>query len=195
MIYCSKVTYRPLVTELIAKMKVIGVSLFIIFGTVFLFSKYYTSFFREHKPLRYMTNPTYWIYAVGEYIGKTYGDGPVSVKRIGEDAKVVREESDKPKIVIMVVGEAARADHFSLNGYHRETNPLLSEQDIINLPNVSSCGTSTAVSVPCMFSLYERSEYSYKKGSLPRMFWMYSVIPTRSPCFGGTITPIARGSL
>jgi lipid A ethanolaminephosphotransferase len=164
LIYRTKVIYRPPGAELIAKMKVIGVSLFIILGTVFLFSKHYTSFFREHKPLRYMTNPTYWIYAVGEYIGKTYGDGPVSVKRIGEDAKVVREKSDSPRIVIMVVGEAARADHFSLNGYKRETNPLLSKQDIINLPNVSSCGTSTAVSVPCMFSLFERNEYSYQKG-------------------------------
>lgn len=164
LIYRSNVVYRPLGTELTAKIKVIGVSLLIILGTVFLFSKHYTSFFREHKPLRYMTNPTYWIYAVGEYIGRTYGEGPVSVKRIGEDAKVLRGESDRPKIVIMVVGEAARADHFSLNGYNRETNPLLSKQDIINLPNVSSCGTSTAVSVPCMFSLYERNEYSYQKG-------------------------------
>jgi lipid A ethanolaminephosphotransferase len=64
----------------------------------------------------------------------------------------------------MVVGETARADHFSLNGYSRETNPLLKKEKIINLPHVSSCGTSTAHSVPCMFSIYERDDYSYKKG-------------------------------
>jgi len=65
---------------------------------------------------------------------------------------------------LYVVGEAARADHFELNGYQRETNPLLKQEDIINLSNVSSCGTSTAESVPCMFSIYTKDQYSYKKG-------------------------------
>jgi lipid A ethanolaminephosphotransferase len=64
----------------------------------------------------------------------------------------------------MVVGEASRADHFSLNGYKRDTNPQLAQEDIINFNNTYSCGTSTAVSVPCMFSIYGRSDYSYKKG-------------------------------
>ncbi|HHB0951760.1 TPA: phosphoethanolamine transferase, partial [Vibrio cholerae] len=57
----------------------------------------------------------------------------------------------------------ARADHFSLNGYARETNPELSKQDIVNFTQVRSCGTSTAVSVPCMFSQYPREDYSDKK--------------------------------
>ena len=64
----------------------------------------------------------------------------------------------------MVVGEAARADRFSLNGYKRDTNPFLKKQNIVNFPNMFSCGTSTADSVPCMFSMYDRSDYTYKKG-------------------------------
>jgi lipid A ethanolaminephosphotransferase len=64
----------------------------------------------------------------------------------------------------MVVGEASRADHFSLNGYERDTNPQLAQENIINFSNTYSCGTSTAVSVPCMFSMYDRGDYSYKKG-------------------------------
>jgi len=63
-----------------------------------------------------------------------------------------------------VVGEATRADHFALNGYHRETTPQLKKEEILNFSNVYSCGTSTAVSVPCMFSYYDKSHYSYKKG-------------------------------
>ncbi|WP_289414064.1 phosphoethanolamine transferase [Sulfurovum zhangzhouensis] len=163
-IYRSKIVYQPMRIELIVKMKVIVISLLIISGTVFIFSRYYTSFFREHKPLRYATNPTYWIYSIGDYINKIYNNGPVIVNAIGEDAKVVRKQGDKHKIVIVVVGEAARADHFSLNGYERETNPLLVKQDVINLSNVFSCGTSTAVSVPCMFSIYDHNDYSYNKG-------------------------------
>jgi lipid A ethanolaminephosphotransferase len=37
---------------------------------------------------------------------------------------------------------------------------LLEKEDIINFPEMYSCGTSTAVSVPCMFSVLERENYS-----------------------------------
>ena len=64
----------------------------------------------------------------------------------------------------MVVGEAARANRFSLNGYEKETNPLLKKEEIYNFPNLYSCGTSTAESVPCMFSIFDKADYDYKKG-------------------------------
>ena len=165
LVYKSKIEYRGFKTELIAKIKAIVISLVIIVGSIMLFSKHYTSFAREHKPLRYSTNPSYWIYSIGKYIKMTYFTGKLVLEPIGLDAKVVnKDDNNVSKLVIVVVGEAARADHFSLNGYQRDTNPLLEKQDIINLPNVSSCGTSTAESVPCMFSIYDRGDYSYKKG-------------------------------
>ena len=162
-VYKVKITYRSFKTELFAKLKTLFFALLIIIASIFMFSKFYTSFAREHKPLRYSTNPSYWIYSIGKYVKMTYLTGKFVLKPIGMDAKVVKKDN-VPRLVIMVVGEAARADHFSLNGYQRDTNPLLEKQDIINLPNVASCGTSTAESVPCMFSMYNRGEYSYKKG-------------------------------
>ena len=66
-------------------------------------------------------------------------------------------------LTVIVVGEAARASEFSLNGYARDTNPELSKLDIVNYRNVSSCGTETAVSVPCMFSKFTRKDYSDSK--------------------------------
>ena len=162
-VYKTPIEYASIKVELKRKMKTILLALILIVIILFSFSKFYTSFFREHKPLRYYTNPTYWIYSIGDYIAKTLNSGEVVVKPIGLDANIT-DSSEEPKLVIMVVGEAARADHFSLNGYARETNPLLKKEDIINLPHVTSCGTSTAHSVPCMFSIYDRSHYSYKKG-------------------------------
>ena len=164
LIFKAKVTYRGLKKELVAKLLTILASLALVAASLFLFSKHYTSFFREHKPLRYSTNPTYWIYSIGKYINKTYNSGPIVVQPTGEDAKIIEDANSTKKLVIMVVGEAARADHFSLNGYTRKTNPLLEQEDIINFSDVYSCGTSTAESVPCMFSKFTRSEYSYKKG-------------------------------
>jgi len=145
------------------KFKQLSLLIVIILAIVYTFSKHYTSFAREHKPLRYSANPIYWIYSTGKYINLTYNSGPIIIKPMGEDA-VIDDNNQTKKLVIMVVGEAARADHFSLNGYERETNHKLKKEDIINFPHVYSCGTSTAVSVPCMFSLLDRSNYSYKKG-------------------------------
>ena len=104
------------------------------------------------------------MYSLGNYIGKTFSTIDEEITPIGLDAKVNKKHSDMPKLVIMVVGEAVRADHLSYNGYERETTPLLKKENIINFPNLFSCGTSTAVSVPCMFSKYDRKNYSYKKG-------------------------------
>ena len=162
-VYKAKINYRGWKHELWSKVKTIVVMLLIIGASLFAYSKHYTSFFREHKPLRYTVNPLYWIYSTGKYISLTYNSGPIVVKAIGTDAKIIKD-GKPPKLVIMVVGEAARADHFSLNGYERETNLLLKKEQIINFEEMYSCGTSTAESVPCMFSVYPRSEFSYKRG-------------------------------
>ena len=164
-IYKRTIKYRSFRKEGFSKLKVIVIATLLITFFLFSFSQFYASFFREHKPLRFYTNPTYWIYSIGKYINQTAKAGPIVVKKIGEDAIVYEQEVDAKELVILVVGEAARADRFSLNGYERNTNPLLSqEKDLVNFENMYSCGTSTAVSVPCMFSVLDKEDYSYEKG-------------------------------
>ena len=163
-IYKTTITYGSLKTELISKLKIILMSLFIIVLTGLSLSKFYTSFLRENKPLRYYTNPTYYIYSVGKYINIAFESDTVSIKQIGTDAEIPSTDIDR-ELIVLVVGEAARADHFSLNGYPRETNPLLKKEDIINFPDMYSCGTSTALSLPCMFSIFDRKDYSDKKAN------------------------------
>ncbi|MDQ7045959.1 MAG: phosphoethanolamine--lipid A transferase [Sulfurimonas sp.] len=163
LIYKVPIHYRPLKDEVISKMKAIFIPLLIIIILLLLFSKHYTSFFRENKPLRYSTNPTYWIYSIGHYINQTFTSTNNVLEPLGRDARI-DTNSTKHKIVIMVVGEAARADHFSLNGYTKETNPLLSKENIINFSQLYSCGTSTAISVPCMFSYFTRDDFDYNRG-------------------------------
>jgi len=163
-VYTIPLDYRGKGREFLSRIKQVGLLSLIILLTLFIFSKNYASFFREHKPLRYSVNPTFWIYSLGNYMSKTFSAADQEVTPSGLDAKVNKKHSQLPKLVIMVVGEAVRADHLSFNGYERETTPLLKKEDIINFPNLFSCGTSTAVSVPCMFSKYGRENYSYKKG-------------------------------
>lgn len=160
-VYRLKIKRDSLRDALIQRVKYIAIFLFIAIGSIYMFNKYYTSFFREHKSLRYYVNPVYYLYSAGNYIAQTYSSKDNTFKEIAQDVKI--KSRDEHKIVILVVGETARWDHFSLNGYQRETNPLLREQGVINFDETYSCGTETAVSVPCMFSVFTRNSYDKKK--------------------------------
>ena len=127
-IYKSQIVYKPLKSELFSKLKTIILSIILISIILFSFSKFYTSFFREHKPLRYNINPIYWIYSVGNFVHKTLDVAPKEMTEIGKDSKVVEPANIAKELVILVVGEAARADRFSINGYEKETNPLLKKK-------------------------------------------------------------------
>ena len=70
----------------------------------------------------------------------------------------------KPLLVVVVVGETARADHFSLNGYARETNPELAKVGVLSFREVRSCGTDTRDSVPCMLSPLDKARFEKRSG-------------------------------
>jgi lipid A ethanolaminephosphotransferase len=71
--------------------------------------------------------------------------------------------AEKPVLLVIFAGETLRAQNFGLNGYARDTTPGLRARGVINYPDVSSCGTSTAVSLPCMFSALPQDEYSRER--------------------------------
>ena len=58
-IYKIKIRYKPFKKELLSRVIIVVAVLLIILASVFPISDFYTSFLREHKPLRYYTNPTY----------------------------------------------------------------------------------------------------------------------------------------
>jgi len=123
------------------------------------FTADYTSFFREHKILRYYANPATPLYSTLRYLA-SLGASTRSAARsvLGLDAHIPAVDTSRD-LIVLVVGEAARADHFALNGYARQTTPRLAQEDLINYPQVSSCGTATAYSLPCMFSLSNRADF------------------------------------
>ncbi len=162
-IYKIKIKKRPFKQEILSKLKLLLLSVITISLIIFGFGKNYASFIREHKIIRLYSNPIFYIYSTGKYISSTLKTGNMPIKPVASDVKVNKKDIDK-ELVIFVVGETVRADRFSLNGYSRKTNPLLEKEDIISFKNMSSCGTSTAESVPCMFSKFTREEYSEEKG-------------------------------
>lgn len=118
---------------------------------------------REHKDLMKRFNPTGPVSAAVRYAASTYKQRNIVVQPLGTDARQGPRiaSAGKPVVVVVVAGETARAMNFSFNGYARETNPGLKALDgVVNYTNTTSCGTATAVSLPCMFSVYPRDQYS-----------------------------------
>ena len=130
--------------------------------TFFASSAFSASFFREQKQIRVYSSPLSALYATYQIANRTIFSGTQLFTKIGEDA-VISPPSDDRELIILVVGETARNDRFSLNGYGKDTNPLLSKESVVSFTNVASCGTSTAISVPCMFSIEGRDKFDLSK--------------------------------
>ncbi len=114
-------------------------------------------FFRNYNFLRIYETPLRQIYSVVLYI-----KGSLPAKEFEIIAKDVALKHDsKERLMILVVGETARAANYSLGNYViNDTNAYTKEESIVYFDNFYSCGTSTAISVPCMFSDYKRENFS-----------------------------------
>lgn len=123
------------------------------------------SLMRNHKTLRYMINPFNTVYAVARVSVGRAAQAQQTLQPVGMDAHLVSpgDSVDTSPLIVLVVGETARAANFGLGGYERDTTPLLkqlqSEGDLVYFSNVSSCGTNTQTSVPCMFSPQGRETF------------------------------------
>ncbi len=161
----SRVRSRPFVKELGFRLASITIALTMVASAAFLSYKDLTLMGREHKELRLSVNPLYPVYAALTY-GRHRGRAATAVTLIGTDARQKKTRPGGRKtVVVFVVGETAREKEFSLNGYERNTNPLLEQDDVISFTQAYACGTATAESLPCMFSHLDRSEYSVDKAA------------------------------
>lgn len=119
---------------------------------------------RNHKPVRYMINPLNTVYASARLAADQIPQQVQPLIPVGEDAVLSRSAAagSPPPLLVLVVGETARAANWGLNGYNRPTTPQLArwvaERGLVNFPDATSCGTNTQVSVPCMFSPLSREQ-------------------------------------
>ena len=161
-VYRTEIQYRPFLSEVLRRLLIIGIAALLLGGTVFTYYKDFSFVLRNNRSLRYLINPNYPVYSFVKYLKDSMQTQAIQVNALGVDA--IQNKSwqtrGKKSIVVIVVGETARAENFTLDGYVRETNPRLSKEDIINFPNTHSCGTATAASLPCMFSNLKRSRFS-----------------------------------
>ncbi|QYM73220.1 phosphoethanolamine--lipid A transferase [Pseudochrobactrum sp. Wa41.01b-1] len=161
-----KIEHRSFLQKVKQNSAFIFPALFVAVALFMLIASTFTSLGREHKEWIATLNP---VMPIGNAVKLGIRSGKnqnIIVQPLGTDAKVANAGSGnrKPRLTIVIAGETARAESFSLGGYKKNTNPELARQDITYFSDTSSCGTITAVSLPCMFSVYTRDEYTHEKG-------------------------------
>lgn len=157
--------------QLLSNAATLTASCLLLVLVVFLFFQSIASVMRNYTHVRYLINPLNSFYALGAVAAKPFQRDESIVLPLGEDAKLGASYTaqSKPPLLLLVLGETARSGNFSLNGYARPTNPLLAKEDVASQRNAWSCGTSTAASLPCMFSNFGREAYDSRPANYEGM--------------------------
>ena len=159
LVYKTNVTFNPFKREFKQRLVYCLVGLLTLAGIASVSYKEYASFGRNNKQVRYYINTFNYIYAVGRYY-KRSRDAHRQFVILDASPKLELNKKNTPRVTVLIVGETARSQNFSLYGYEKDTNPLLSEnKELITFNDVSSCGTATAISLPCMFSALNQKEF------------------------------------
>jgi lipid A ethanolaminephosphotransferase len=166
LLWKTPVNYRCWHRELLSKVLVGVASVAVIGGVALVNYQGLSSLFRNHHELRLMVVPSNYIGASVGYLREQVVSAQQPFIKLGEDAQrnPAWQTHGRKSLTVLVVGESARAENFGILGYDRDTTPQLSkEAGLIAFTDVHSCGTETAVSVPCMFSNMGRKDYNASK--------------------------------
>lgn len=158
LIFKLEIVYPSFKKHIFIRLSSIGLA-FVLFLCFFMpFSKTYVPFFRVHSYLKMYNAPFYQIYALIRYYQLELR-AKKELEIISNDA--FKEDNTSKKILVLVLGETARAANFSLGGYKKNDTNFYTKQinDLVYFNSVSSCGTATAISLPCMFSKSKRKDY------------------------------------
>lgn len=134
-------------------------------GALMLIFQPFASLMRNHKEVRYLATPANYLYSIGAVLAANAKGAAKPRQPIGLDARPgpLMAARTKPLLLVLVVGETARAANWGLNGYTRQTTPELAElaktEPLVSFAEVTSCGTNTEVSLPCMFAPVGRRDY------------------------------------
>ena len=158
----TKIEFGSFKKELLRRIKVVSISLFTLVVFLFLFKSYLIPFGRNNSEIKSQYNTLNYIMNTVRYIRKSLKTPKKFIILDENPSSMI--SNNNIHILTLVVGEAARVKNFSIYDYEKETNPLLkNEKNLITIPDVVSCGTATAHSVPCMFSHKGRSDVDADK--------------------------------
>ena len=157
-----RIRNRPLAKALLWRVIALVVAALAAVGALLAVFQPFASLMRNHKEVRYLITPSNYLWSAAA-VGMAEAKGAAAPRQpLGLDAKPGASwaQQGKPRLLVLVVGETARAANWGLNGYARQTTPqLAARSDVISFTQVTSCGTNTETSLPCMFAPIGRRDY------------------------------------
>jgi lipid A ethanolaminephosphotransferase len=164
LLWTVRLRKRPIKSALLVRMAALTVCAIVGLAALAAVFQDFSSTMRNVHSLRYTISPGNIVWGLGQVLAAD-AHAIASVREPSEPAyrTSLAATARKPVLLVIVVGETARAANFSLNGYARATNPELARLDVINFGRATACGTSTEVSLPCMFSPFGRADYDAQR--------------------------------
>lgn len=134
-------------------------------GALLLVFQDFSAQMRNQKEVRYLITPANFIYSAVRVAADNTREAQLARTPAGLDARLDTSWATrtKPALLVLAVGETARAANWGLNGYVRQTTPQLATRDVINFRDVTACGTNTETSLPCMFAPVGRRDYDERR--------------------------------
>ena len=152
---------RPWVRTLAWRLGSMLLAVAVLVGTLLAVYQPLSALMRNQRELRYLVTPGNLLWSLSVVVATGTRIAAMPRQVIGEDARAGPRLAarTRPLLVVLVVGETARAANWGLNGYARQTTPQLAQRPVISFAHVTSCGTNTEVSLPCMFAPVGRRDY------------------------------------
>jgi lipid A ethanolaminephosphotransferase len=152
---------RSILHAVLTRVGFIGIGLLLLLAALLTIMQPLSSFMRNHREARYLINPASAVWSLVAALRGDVAQAVTVIRPIGLDASLGPRavERKRPLRIVLVVGETVRGANWGLNGYARDTTPELRAREVINFSRVSSCGTNTEVSLPCMFAPVGRRQY------------------------------------
>lgn len=128
-----------------------------------------TTLLSYHKQIMKNTLKAYYPFRIGDaisYLSRELKNVENYNKNVADFKFEIinKDTASSRKIQILIIGEAARYDHWSVNGYHRQTSPNLdSNSNLVTFSNVATGGTMTNVSVPLIITRADASDFDLHK--------------------------------
>ncbi|MEY2890275.1 MAG: hypothetical protein RJA98_183 [Pseudomonadota bacterium] len=163
LLWRTRIVLRPWKRALWIRLAAIVAAIVVALGALLAVSQPFSSMMRAHKEMRYLITPANYLWSLVSVVRSETQDAAKPRQAIGTDAAKGPSWSGpraaKPSLLVVVVGETARAANWGLNPGARNTTPELAKLPVINFPTVKSCGTNTETSLPCMFAPVGRRDY------------------------------------
>ncbi len=156
---------RPLARALALRGLALMATGVLLIGSVFVVYQDFSALMRNQKEMRYLVTPANFLYSTARVLTADTRQAAVARMTVGADARQGASWSARPRptLLVLAIGETARAANWGLNGYVRQTTPELAKQDVLNFTDVTACGTNTETSLPCMFSAVGRRNYDEER--------------------------------